>query len=357
MIIGDSSIQLFSEHKAVEQHKVAESLVVRRGDRPAGGRRNSGTDSLVNAPRRQRTLADQIEFSHKARKSLPQRAIAEPVDEKSIATADLNIRILREMIQRLTGKIMDIRLPQDAASATVPSEQSADMPDQAAAAQTGSGLAYDYYESHYEYESTSFAAEGIITTADGMKVDFSVQLNMSREFMQEQRVSIRAEEPLQDPLAVNFSGQAVELTQTSFAFDIDMDGRTDQIAFTDPDSGFLARDINEDGVINDGSELFGPQTGDGYEELATHDDDGNGWIDKNDSIFNKLRIWMKNREGEDQLFALGEKGIGAIYLNHVRTPFSIKNDENGLLGQVRDTGLFLNENGSVGTIQQIDLAV
>lgn len=357
MIISDSSIQLFSEHKALEQHKITESLVVRRGDRAAGGKRNSELASALNSQRKQAALADRINFSHTARKSQPRRAIAEPVDEKDLASVDLNIRILREMIQRLTGKIMEIRLPQDAAPAGGASVPSEDGPRQTDAPGQESGLVYDYYESHYEYESTSFAAEGVITTADGMQVDFNVRLNMSREFMQEQRVSLGAGESLKDPLAMNFSGKAADLTQTSFAFDIDMDGKADQIAFTDPGSGFLALDANEDGLINDGSELFGPRTGDGFAELTAYDDDGNGWIDENDSIFTQLRIWMKNSEGDDQLFALGEKGIGAIYLNHISTPFSIKNSDNDLLGQVRDTGLFLNENGGVGTIQQIDLAV
>lgn len=55
--------------------------------------------------------------------------------------------------------------------------------------------------------------------------------------------------------------------------------------------------------------------------------------------------------------ALGEKGVGAIYLNHLATPFSIKDGNNELLGQVRDSSIFLGDDGSVGTIQQIDLAV
>ncbi len=39
--------------------------------------------------------------------------------------------------------------------------------------------------------------------------------------------------------------------------------------------------------INDGSELFGTSSGDGFKDLATYDEDENGWIDENDSIFSK----------------------------------------------------------------------
>lgn len=363
MIISDASIQFSSEHIAIAQQQQMESLRVWRGQRPAGNL--AAVDRKFDSGDNGKHLGqlDRVSFSRKAKIGQPQKALATPVAEDDKPYADLNIRILRTMIQRLTGKVMDIRLPQDVAPRdTVTSDSAVPAPtsegqNAAAESQTGVGLEYDYYESHYEYESTSFAAQGTITTADGRTVDFNVQLNMTREFMEEQSISIRAGEALKDPLAVNFSGTAAELSQTSFTFDIDMDGRSDQLAFTNPDSGFLALDRNDDGVINDGSELFGPTSGDGFQELAAFDDDGNNWIDENDTIFDRLRIWTRDGAGENQLFSLGEMGIGAIYLNHIDTPFSIKDENNQLLGQVRDTGLFIREDGTVGTMQQIDLAV
>ena len=356
MIIQESSIQLNSEHTAVEKNKRMESLRFWRGrpDETGNNRKQMSDHNGTGKPFRH---VDQVALSPKAKAASPTRAVAADVEEDDKSIADLNIRILREMIHRLTGKVLDIKLPQDAGAAAGTegdrqvSEASSNQPS------AGFGLEYDFYQSHYEYEATSFNANGIITTADGKQIDFNVQLNMSREFMQEQQVSVRAGDALKDPLAINFSGKSAELTQTSFSFDIDMDGRQDQIAFTQPGTGFLAFDKNEDGQINDGSELFGPTTGSGFAELATYDDDGNGWIDENDNIFNKLRIWSKNSTGESQLLSLGEVGIGAIYLNHISTPFSLKNDENQMLGQIRDSGIFVREDGSVGTVQQIDLAV
>lgn len=160
---------------------------------------------------------------------------------------------------------------------------------------------------------------------------------------------------LKDPLAINFDGTAAQLTQETFSFDIDADGNDDQIAFVGPRSGLLALDTNSDGTINDGSELFGALSGDGFADLAAYDGDQNGWIDENDAIFSRLRIWMKTAAGENQLFALAEKGVGAIYLGRVETPFSVKDADNTLQGQVRATGLFLFEDGGVGTMQQFDL--
>lgn len=358
MIIGDSSIQLFSQHKSIEKHTVQESLNV-WGTNAKAFERDEG-DLPAEIEDKILKQADLVQLSADVQKSRPQRALVTPVDHDQQETADLNILILRKMIERITGKVIDIHIPHGG-DAPQGADQVESTPGSGSVAQaglaSGFGLEYDYYESHYEYESTQFAAEGLITTGDGREIDFNVQLNMTREFMTEQRISIRAGEALKDPLTINFSGNAAELNQTSFEFDIDMDGREDQIAFVNPGSGFLALDKNKDGQINDGSELFGPKTGEGFEELASYDSDGNRWIDENDSIFDHLRIWTRNSDGENTLFSLGEKGIGAIYLNHIDTPFVIKNADNELLGQVRDTGLFVKDDGSTGTIQQIDLAV
>ncbi|MBE0583588.1 MAG: hypothetical protein IH612_07450, partial [Desulfofustis sp.] len=214
-----------------------------------------------------------------------------------------------------------------------------------------------YQESHYEHEQTSFNADGVIVTEDGQNISFQVQLTMSREFYDEQHLSIRAGDALKDPLVVNFAGAATELSDTSFHFDIDQDGTEEQLRFVAQGSGFLALDRNEDGVVNNGSELFGALTGEGFSELQNYDADRNGWIDENDNIYDRLRIWTRDESGQSHLFSLGQKGVGAIYLDHVSTPFSLKDEVNTLQGQVRSTGLFLFENGSTGTVQQIDLAV
>ncbi len=179
---------------------------------------------------------------------------------------------------------------------------------------------------------------------------------MSREFVSQKDISIRAgDAALTDPLVINFDGSAPDLTETKYTFDLDADGSLEQISFVTRGSGFLALDLNGDGAVNNGGELFGPDTGDGFKELAGYDQDHNNWIDESDEIFHRLRIWTKDRDGNDRLFALGEKGIGAIYLGNAATPFQFKNSVNEQQGQLRTTGLFIRENGAAGTVQQIDL--
>jgi len=154
----------------------------------------------------------------------------------------------------------------------------------------------------------------------------------------------------------NYDGTAPRLTDTKSSFDLDSDGHDDQISFVGPGSGFLALDLNSDGVIS-GRELLGPQSGNGFSNLSKYDDDGNQWIDENDDIFNRLRIWTKDADGNDILFALGQKGIGAIYLGNLNTLFSFKDQSNEEQARITQSGIFVKEDGSVGTMQQVDLVV
>ena len=221
-----------------------------------------------------------------------------------------------------------------------------------------SGGEYSEYHLHYESESTSYEAKGKVVTEDGREIEFGLSVSMSRTFLEESRLDISYGDPIYcDPLVINMNSVPGEVSDQSFSFDIDADGIEDKISRLVNGAGFLALDKNEDGLINDGSELFGAVTGDGFEELAEYDEDGNGWIDENDKIFDKLRIWTKDEEGRDALLTLKEGDIGAISLQHARTRFTVTSDTNAALSQVKSSGLFLHEStGRAGSIQQMDFA-
>lgn len=213
-----------------------------------------------------------------------------------------------------------------------------------------------YYE---ETESSSFYSSGTVKTADGRTIEFDIEAEMSRTFAEYTSVQIDyGAVQLMDPLVINLNGGTAEVSDQKFLFDIDCDGKMDNISLLARGCGFLALDRNGDGKINDGSELFGAKSGNGFADLAVFDMDGNGWIDENDEIFNHLRIWTKDESGNDKLVALGVAGVGAIYLGHVGTKFSLNSKEdNSTNAVVRNSGLFLRENGEAGVIQQVDLAV
>lgn len=208
-----------------------------------------------------------------------------------------------------------------------------------------------------EAEDTSFSTMGTVRTADGREITFNVNVGMSREFEQYYRDDLQlAAFKMCDPLVINLDTDVAELSDQTFYFDIDADGELDEISGLGSSSGYLALDKNGDGVINDGSELFGTASGNGFADLAQYDEDGNGWIDENDAIWSKLKIWTKDENGNDVLYRLADKGVGAICLQNVSTDFTLKGGEGQTKGAIRNTGIFLYENGNVGTVQHVDVA-
>ena len=279
----------------------------------------------------------------------------------------LKMELIRATVSALTGRNMRLLEPADlnlegptAAPAARAVEAYAEpVEGEAAPAPSGPafGLSYSLRETHYESETTTFEAKGQVQTADGQQIEVDVSLTMGRQFYSEESLEVRAGAALQDPLVVNFEGTAAELTERTYAFDLDTDGQAEQIHFVGPNSGFLAYDRNGNGAVDDGSELFGPATGQGFAELSNYDEDGNNFIDEGDSVYEGLRVWQKDTGGNDRLIALGQAGVGAIYLGHTDTPFQVKDADNQLQGVVRSSGLYLKEDGGSGTVQQLDLVV
>ena len=216
------------------------------------------------------------------------------------------------------------------------------------------------YEAHYFYESeeVSYSTTGKAVTADGREIEFDLSFSMSRSFEQyyekEHTLDISK---LCDPLVINLDTDIASVSDQKFLFDIDSDGVKDNISMLNKGSGFLALDKNGDGIINDGSELFGTRSGNGFRDLSEYDSDGNGWIDEADEIFDKLSLCIFDENGEQKLYKLKEKGLGAIFLGSVDTGFLLRDhSDNRVNAAIRKTGLFLYENGLAGTVQHLDLA-
>ena len=216
------------------------------------------------------------------------------------------------------------------------------------------GIQFESFQ--YESEEVTYQAKGIIHTADGREISVDINMHVSREFVSYMNMSSNVT-ALLDPLVINYGGTAASLTGEKFSFDLTMDGNLDSLAVLGEGSGFLAIDRNGDGIINDGSELFGPSTGCGFTELHKYDTDGNGWIDENDEIFDKLVVWRRDQDGNDIVKTLRELGIGAIFLGDITTEFSFKDENNDTLGVMRSTSFFIKECGSAGTISHVDLAL
>lgn len=209
-----------------------------------------------------------------------------------------------------------------------------------------------------EQERVLFSATGLVHTADGREIEFGVDLNMSRGFAGAFFESSDTQVVLTDPLVINLDSASASVSDMSFYFDLDADGKEEEVSSLGSGSGFLAYDKNHDGKINDGSELFGTKSGDGFKDLEAYDEDGNGWIDENDKIFNHLKVWVKNEDGTDRLLDLKEANVGAIHLGNADTQFHLNEQgTNKTQAVIQKTGVFLKETGEVGTVQHVDLAV
>lgn len=102
------------------------------------------------------------------------------------------------------------------------------------------------------------------------------------------------------PLILDLDGDGVEtINKAAIHFDHDGNGFAETAGWVGKDDGLLVWDRNGNGLIDDGSELFGNNTklangqnaANGFAALAELDSNQDGKIDANDSAFTQLRIW------------------------------------------------------------------
>jgi hypothetical protein len=208
-----------------------------------------------------------------------------------------------------------------------------------------------------ERESLELSAVGSAKTGQG-----DIYFNLKDNALFESSVTVEMSrkkqslESMVDPLVINLGGGLAKLdAKEKFGFDINADGKKDKISLLAGENGFLAFDKNGDQTINDGSELFGAKSGDGFAELASYDSTKDGVIDENDDIFSKLKIWIKTA-GTDKLLTLKEAKVGALLLDNVSSEFFIRGEDD-INAKIQKSGVALMENGKAGWMSHVDFAV
>lgn len=354
MKIASASIEMQAAHAAYSRTEISERLEVWVGERNRPGANEARTPPSIRDAGR--TLVDLSKEAIAASKS---EAIEEEVDPLE---SDPRLKLLRNLIELLTGRPLRVLRSAELPRASAPAQPPPDQPPaegtrNAQARPAGFGIEYDFSSRHEEHEHTRFEANGTVRTTDGREIRFDVAFEMERHYAESVDIRFRAGDArLKDPLVLDFAGPAAALSSVRFEFDLDADGELDQLPTLTGGRGFLALDRDGNGRIDDGRELFGPMSGDGFAELATLDSDGNGWIDEADAAYSQLHVWRPGPEG-GVLQSLMEAGVGAIHLGRVATPFDLRGPANETLGVMRASGVYLREDGSAGTISQIDLSV
>lgn len=162
------------------------------------------------------------------------------------------------------------------------------------------------------------------------------------------------------PLVLDLDENGIELTSVSGGefvhFDHNANGFATASGWTAGVDGFLAIDLNEDGIINNGTELFGDQTGyeNGFLALATYDSNGDGSITAEDQLWESLRVWVDVSQNgiseEGELHTLGALLITSISLSYTEVSYQIEGND------VRQVGTFVMD-GSVRDLADVYFAV
>jgi len=167
-------------------------------------------------------------------------------------------------------------------------------------------------------------------------------------------------------LALDLNGDGVRTISVDqgILFDMQADGVKNATGWLDASDGFLARDLNHDGVINTGKELFGNNTvlangntaADGYQALSQLDSNHDGVINSSDSSYSELLVWQDlNQNGisdANELKTLEQIGIASIAVN----PTSTRNVAMGNNNTIGAESVFTWANGSSGQSASLNLA-
>ncbi len=351
MKIANSSVALKSSHALVSRRTSQTNLNM--WGVSSHGRLSGVSDNLKdNARERAFTVEIGTRRFMKARLSNADAAKRKSKTDKD-ACSDVRLKLIEEMLYVLTGKRVRLKDPAQAMGDAA----SGDVSNNAPQPMHGFGIIFTHTETYFEAESVNFSATGKVETADGRSIEFNLRFSMERAYYEQHSLEIRlGDAALTDPLAIQLDGGTIGLSEKKFSFDINGDGSPESISFLTGNAGFLAFDKNGDGIINDGTELFGTLSGNGFLDLAVYDEDKNGWIDEGDSVFSALKVFNKNADGTAMLISLGEAGVGALCLNAVDSQFSFKQGQM-LQGELRKSSVFLKENGQAGSLHHIDLAI
>ena len=197
-------------------------------------------------------------------------------------------------------------------------------------------LTYNHYTDSNNTWNESKTYTGVLNEEGKLEVSFNVKSTYNQEIVNITDIEVELKDAIVDgtystPIILDLDNDGIETISLAngVKFDIDNDGDIDLTGWVGADDGLLVRDINNDGIINDASELFGEETikedgtkaSDGYDALRELDSNEDGVINADDDAFSELKIWQdSNSDGitdEGELMGLKEANVSEISLGTI----------------------------------------
>ena len=168
-----------------------------------------------------------------------------------------------------------------------------------------------------------------------------------------------------DPLVLDLNGDGLHTLslEEGVYYDYLSDGFDRKTGWLSEEDGFLVYDKNQNGIVDNGSELFGNTAqkedgsyyGTGLEMLKAMDSNQDGVIDSKDDIWSQLAVWQdKNSDGisqKEEMLSMDSLGITQFSLESE----NIQQTDNGnmIVAQTE----YMTGDGESHTLGEIDFAI
>jgi len=219
----------------------------------------------------------------------------------------------------------------------------------------GDLLSVEEWQSHEQ--QLNYQVQGKFNINDNeLSLNYNFALSSKRTSYSKIEMSAAA---LKDPLIVQFGSQGLGDIKGQKDFAINQDDTLDNLPIFSGDVGYLVYDKNNNQQADNGSELFGPKTGQGFAELALLDSNKNGFIDAEDQQFEQLFLWQPSDEDEQtaQWISLKDAKIQAISLSAINTPFDFYDQHGQIQAQLRQSSFAISDDGYGRGVHQVDVRI
>lgn len=289
--------------------------------------------------------------------SIPQDRLSSGVgDQKASRDFDLMLRMLAkddEDYRRLKSRfqeMLDIASGNFESGGEIQSSSSGQVVSGAAQASAGS-QAEEPLSRDELLKRNLEVAEAFVARVERRQVEVEVKIARTDSQLDVKQVNIQQA----DPLVLDLDGDGLDLGQAGEAavFDVNGDGTLDKTGWVRGDDALLVYDRNGNGLLDDGSELFGDQNGaqNGFAELSKYDENSDGRITSKDSIYKALQLYRdlngNGRVDSGEMSKLNRSEITALNLQFLRENAQLNG--NTLLLK----GSFQRADGSTGSMDDV----